>query len=206
MKKYFLSIILCSFYLVTNAQNDFLEPATGFFSSYYHQDEYYPRVKKILYDSLKYNPNARIIVMPSFSEEYLVSIDTKNRETYLTYRIAKNQIWSNKTKENIECTEYKMKIDYSIAKILHNLIFTATSKAKYPDQPIPKLDGTTYIFIAFETGYGFRSGMTWSPGSGKLHELTEIVDWLVDCAKKGELISQDKMQKKINDLIERFKI
>ena len=207
MKKYFLSIILCSLYLVTNAQIDLLEPATGFFSSYSHEDEYYPRVKKIFYDSLQYNPEARIIVMPSFSQEYLVSIDVKNRKTYLTYRIAKNQVWINKTKENLKCTEYKMELDNSIAKSLHELIFTATSKVKYPDQPISGSDGTTYIFIAFETGYGLRSGKTWSPPDcGKLHELIEIVDWLVDCAIKGELINQDKMQKKINDLIERFKI
>lgn len=205
MKTFFLSTLFCCFYLTSTAQNDFLEPADGFFSSLSHQDEYYSRVKSILYDSLQYRTDARFVVLPSFSQEYLVSIDSQFGKTYLTYRVAKRQIWSNMLEENLKHNEFKMNLDNSIAKSIHDLIFSATSKVKYSDYPTSREDGTIYFFIVFEPGYGVRSGTTWSPSSDKLKELIEIVDWLVDCAKNGYMKNQDEMKKKINELIEKFK-
>jgi hypothetical protein len=191
---------------ITNAQNDNLEPMPGYFSSSQSETFYYPLVKKALFDSLGYNPDTRILVLPSFTNEYVVSIDTKNGITYLTYRIAKQQIWHNRKSKAFEYDQYKMAFDSSMARKIHELLFLATSKAQYPTGSKLIEDGTTYNFICFNIGVGIRSGKTKSTDGEKMKGLVEITDWLVNCAKKGEILNIDNMTIVINNLIDNFKL
>jgi hypothetical protein len=214
MKKYLLVVIVTVLSLRSNAQLDMLEPETGYFSGLNHQDSYYPIVKKVLFDSLQYNTDIRIVVMPSFSPEYLISIDTReNGKSYLTYRIAKQQIWNWPKPKNdqIECQKYIIEFDNIFAKKLHELFVLAISKARFIPPPkgdtfeVQGVDGTNYIFLTFVNGNGLIGGKTWSPRSEKMSGLVVLTEWLNDCARTGTVQNQDKMLIKVNDLIDKFK-
>lgn len=187
------------------AQLDNLEPESGFFSSSDTKCSYYPKVRNILCNNLEYYTEARVVVLPPFSQEYLISLDSKNGQTYLTYRIAKDQIWHNRKKSIIECENHEIVFDPSVAMKIHELFYLATSRAKYSNDRILEEDGTSYIFVAFETGFGLRSGFTKSPKAGNMQELVKITDWLVNCAKEGKILNQKEMDLKIIGLINVFK-
>jgi hypothetical protein len=203
--KLILILLFIGLCLCTNAQLDNLEPEPGFFSSLNTQYSYFPKVKAVLCDSLQYDTEARVVVIPSFSQEYLVSIDSKNGKTYLSYRIAKKRIWKIRSKGLMDCEKYRISFDSSVAKKIHELFFLATSQVKYSNNQIFGEDGITYFFISFEIEYGIRSGFTCSPKTEKMLGLVEVAEWLVDCAKEGKIINQDKMTDKLNKLIGYFK-
>jgi hypothetical protein len=205
MKLLFTILIFSFVSLKSYSQTDNLQPQTGFFSGFTHQDSYYPIVKKILFDSLPNNADLRVVVLPSFSPEYLISIDSKGSKTYLTYRIAKQQIWNFPKPKNdqIKFNQFQIQLDSSIAKKIHELFFLAISNAKYSTRDAG-VDGTSYIFITFKNGFGLIGGQTWSPRTDKLSGLITITEWLVDCSKTGEFINKDKMLTLIKDLTLKF--
>ena len=204
MKKIFLISFFTCIIQISNAQHDNLEPVSGYFSSTKSDEFYYPLVKKALIDSLGSNPEARILVLPSFTNEYLVSIDTENGIPYLTYRIVKQQIWYNRKSKELLFEQFKIPFDAQMTSQINALFFLATSKVQYSTNSLME-DGTTYNFICFKVGIGIRSGKTKSPESSKMVGLVKITDWLANCAKKGEIIDRDKMTIFINDLIDKFK-
>jgi len=158
-----------------------------------------------LFDSLSVNTGLRVVVLPSFSPEYLISLDTKNGKTFLTYRIAKEQIYQFPTTKNdqVKYNNYKIEFDPSLAKKIHELFFLAISKARFKSG-LDGVDGTSYVFITYEPGYGLIAGQTWSPRSEKLLGLVVIAEWLNDCARNGDVLNKDKMLLKIDDLIAKF--
>ena len=206
IKRLILALLVIGPSLIAKAQVDNLQPETGYFSGLNPQDSYYPVVKKVLFDSLSYYTDFRVVVLPSFDPEYLISLDTKNGRTFLIYRIAKKQIDNSPgtNSDKVQFSTYKIQFDPSLTKKIHQLYFTTISKAKF--SPLESgVDGTSYFFMVFHQSYGLIGGQTWSPTTGKMGELVAIADWLKDCAKKGSLQNQDKMQVKIDRLIEKFK-
>jgi len=198
--------IFFGFYFGSYAQTDNLQPHTGIFTVLNIQGSYYPKLKRILFDSLSYNTDLRIIVMPSFSPEYLISLDSKNGKTYLTYRIAKQEISSfPETKNNqIKFNQQRIQIDTSIANKIHDFFLFAVAKARSGFGP-EQLDGTSYVFITSKNGYDLIAGETWSPKTEKLSGLVTITEWLIDCCKTGEIKNKDKMLSLITDLTLKFK-
>jgi hypothetical protein len=204
MKKLISIVVLIGLCLSSKAQSDNLQPEKGFFSESNLQFSYSLAVKKVLCDSLTAQTDLRIIVLPSFLPEYLISLDTKDGKTYLTYRIAKQQIWNiSKPNDQIKSNNYKIEFDSSISKKIHELFVLAISQAKF-DNPSDGLDGTKYFFLTFENGFGLIGGQTWSPKTEKLSGLVAIADWLTECAKAGSATNKDKMLQKINKLIAKF--
>src|SRR4051812_15050608 len=67
------------FTLITKAQ-DQPEPVNGIFSVYDYQFDYYSSVRKILLNKLSDNPEARVLMLPSFSPEIVLDIE-KNELT-----------------------------------------------------------------------------------------------------------------------------
>jgi hypothetical protein len=185
LKKFIFILVFSGLKLFSNAQPDYLQPEKGLFSGYTFLDEYYSVVKKVLFDSLSLHTDLRIIVMASFSPEYLISLDTKESKTYLTYRIVKQQIWQiPKPNDQVKFNNYKIEFDPSITKKIHELFVLAISKSKF-DCFTDGIDGTTYIFTTYENGYGLIGGQTWSPRTEKLTGLVAIAEWLNDCARTG---------------------
>ncbi len=207
MKKLLFVGIIMIMNLSTKAQIDNLEPEEGFLSCHPTFEEYYITLKNNLLENLPYYTDARAIVIPSFGKpQYLVSIDSKDGLSYLTYRILKEQIGiKNKKNDKIEYREYKMKLDTTLANRLHDLFFLATSKVRYPEGPYFGTDGITYTFMSSKQFYGTRSGKIWSPEGGRLLGLVQITDWLAKCAKEKEITDKDKMVVTINELIEKFR-
>jgi len=205
MKKLIFIFTLTGLAFFSNAQTDNLQPEKGLFSGYSTlHDSYYLAVKKVLFDSLSLHTDLRIVVMPSFYPEYLISLETKEGKTYLTYRIAKQQIWQiPKPNNQVKFNNYKIEFDPFLAKKIHELFFLAISQAKFDCSP-DGLDGTIYVFMTYENGYGLISGQTWSPGTEKLSGLISIAKWLTDCASSGEVMNKDKMLQKIIDLTAKF--
>jgi len=205
MKKLIFIFALSGLFLYSNAQSDNLQPEKGLFSGYNPlHDSYYLAVKKVLFDSLSLHTDLRVIVMPSFSPEYLISLDTKEGKTTLSYRIAKQQIWQiPKPNDQIKFNNYQIEFDPSLTQKIHELFVLAISQARFESLP-DGLDGTTYVFMTYENGYGLISGQTWSPRTEKLSGLVTIAEWLNDCARTGTVMNKDKMQQKINYLITKF--
>ena len=204
MKKFIFILVFSGLALCSNAQPDNLQPEKGVFSGYTFLDQYYSAVKKVLFDSLSLQTDLRIVVMPSFSPEYLISLDKQESKTYLTYRIAKQQIWQiPNPNDKVKFNKYRIEFDSSITKKIHELFVLAISKSKF-DSLTDGLDGTTYIFTTYENGYGLIGGKTWSPRTEKLSGLVAIAEWLNDCARTGAVMNKDRMLQKINDLIAKF--
>jgi hypothetical protein len=204
MKKFIFILVFSGLALFSNAQPDNLQPEKGLFSGYTFLDQYYSAVKKVLFDSLSLQTDLRIVVMPSFSPEYLISLDTKESKTYLIYRIVKQQIWQiPKPNDQVKFNNYEIEFDPSITKKIHELFVLAISKSKF-DCLTDGLDGTTYVFVIYENGYGLIGGQTWSPRTEKLSGLVAIAEWLNDCARTGAVMNKDRMLQKINDLIAKF--
>ena len=189
------------------AQPDNLEPEDGYLSCHQIYEEYYIDLKKILFENLSYYTYARAIVIPSFGKaQSLVSIDSAEGSTYLTYRILKRQVRFDKKDTNrIVFREYKMKLDTSLTNRLQELFFLATSNVRYPEEPYYGSDGVTYIFMSSKQFYGTRCGKIWSPKGGRLYGLVQITDWLAKCGERKEIIDKDKMKEKVDGLIESFR-
>ena len=174
-------------------RDDHLQPVTNYFSAYHYQDEYYSSIRRYLLDSLRNSPVARVIVQPSFSVEYVVSVDSVNKTYFLRYSRMNKSIWSTKQKESLRAITTKTTIGEPLAKALNKLFFKALAQTRYPKRVFLKglngeefedisvgTDGTTYVFTAFGYGRGVRSGETWSPREGSfMNELVNISNALI---------------------------
>ena len=184
------------------AQLEKLKPEPGSFSSLEVNSRYFSTVRKVLFDSLSINPKIRVIVMPPFSAEYLISIDSDHGVDYLIYRIAKRQIWDifKPTNDKVGYSNFKMRFDPSIADKLQSLFLQAILNSRF--SPLDgELDQTNYIFLTSKFGYGMIGGsISASTGTNK-PGLIMLSGWLKDCAKQGQLLEINKMVAIINDLI-----
>lgn len=178
-----------------NAQ-EFLEPENGLISTNKGFDTYYLAVKKYLLHNLTNYPTARVIVIPSFSTEYTVSVETDSLGYFIFFRTYSKSILqeyrNEKIIENALEVEYKNRIDSTLADQLHEIFYISASTAKFPPfeyftMPFGKnagkkmrkysshTDGESYFFSAFENG--IRSGKTWSPQQGtRMDELVQITN------------------------------
>ena len=176
------------------SQDDHLQPVTDYLSAYAYQDEYYSLIRRHLLDSLKNSLVARVIVKPSFTEEYVVSVDSANKTYFLKYSRMNKSIWYTKQKKSLRAITIKTTIGEPLAQTLNKLFFEAVTQTKYPKRIFIKgpngeefeelsigADGTTYVFVAFGNGHGVRSGQTWSPRQGSpMNELVNITGALVE--------------------------
>ena len=175
---------------------DHLQPVTDYFSAYQFQDEYYSSIRRYLLDSLKDSPVARVIVQPSFTVEYVVSVDSVDKTYFLRYSRMNKSIWSTKQKESLRAITTKTIISEPLAKALNKLFIEAVVQTRYPKRIFIRgldgeefetmsigTDGTSYVFTTFGYGHGVRSGKTWSPREGSLmNELVNISNALVKLA------------------------
>ena len=209
MKRFLFIIFYIEFSLATFAQIERLRPETGYFSGFNPMNMYYPTVRKVLYDAFPPLPKVRIIVFPSFSAEYLITIYRKNGVDYLSYRIAKKQIWNfnNPTNDKIGYTESKINFDPIIADKLEILFFQAIRNAKFTSHDDTGVDGVGFIFQTYKGGYGVIGGEAWAVSTTTDHPgLIMLTDWLKNCALKGQVLDIDRMAGIIDDLIKQTNI
>lgn len=175
--------------LASQAQqkDDHLLPATGLLSGYPFQDKYYPEVRETLYAGLDLNPVARLVVLPSFQPEYVLSIDQKGNKYFLIHNQAQKSIWSASQAQGspkVEVEAKSVEISKETATTVGELFNTALDQVRYP-APVMSIrgDGTTYTFIAFRAGNGIRAGETWSPSvKTKMATLVAVAESLKELA------------------------
>jgi len=205
MKALLIISISFAFTLTTFAQLEKLKPEQGYFSGFSDNNLYYPTVRKVLYDEVPPLPKVRIIVLPSFSAEYLITIYRNKDIVYLSYRIAKKKIWDfcNLTNDKVGYTESKINFDPILANKLESLFFQAIRNAKFTslEADVEVGDGVHFIFETFKGGYGIIGGEAWAPSRTTDHSgLITLAYWLEDCAKQGQILDKNKMTVIIDDL------
>ena len=184
MKVHFsIIVVLANILISTNtyAQADHLEPVGGVFDIYNHQFEYYPTVRKILFEDLSDSPDLRYLVMPSFSPEKVIDIEYSGAQgkTFIKYRIADKSIWYTKDKKQINVLKIDKEITRSSAKLIDSLFKKAISNTRFPEKEQYGLDGVNYYFAASN-----KSGKIWSPrGRTNMARLVEIGEQLIEFAQ-----------------------
>ena len=201
-----LILIGTVFSLTTFGQSagDHLEPTGGYFNMYRHEYEYYPFIYKHLIKDISWNPIARVLTLPSFSPENVLSIESIDREEKIfkvIYKVCKESIWYREgDKNDIEVIKYEVGIDTTTVNLIRRVFTKAISETRYYEDPGMGLDGVTYIFSAFELGAGIRAGEVWSPDEGtKMNDLVEFVDLLISLAKSDKEDDRLKLRKQIKD-------
>jgi len=191
---------------VFGQKEDHLFPTDGFFSLYRHQRDYYPYIHKHLIKDLSDAPLARIITLPSFSPENVLSVESTDKEEK-TYKVifitGKESIWYKKSKNTLEIVRYEEPIDTSLVSIIRKVFKKATSQVKYESDDSwghHGLDGVTYIFTTFVAMQGNRSGEVWSPDPAtKMSQLVEFGQTMIQLAKSDNDNDRLKFKKEIKD-------
>ncbi|WBA44367.1 hypothetical protein [Hymenobacter canadensis] len=179
----------CCWILSINASaqqgKDHLVPTEGIFTSYSHEQAYYSRVGDVLLAGLTDSPLARVVVLPSFSPEYVLSLEQRAAKYYLTYRICQTRVWSNYEKTpaiRIQVNTTTVELSKPAALLVAKAFKQAIAKTRYP---APSKyhdngsDGTSYHFSHFQLGIGLRGGQTWSPEKGsKMSDLVALTTTL----------------------------
>lgn len=161
---------------------DHLLPSEGYFTSYAHQRAYYPRVRDVLGAGLTDTPLAQVVVLPSFTPEYLVSLEERGAKYYLTYRICETSVWASLQEKRLPSVSVKtttVELSQSAATAVVATFSQAISQTHYPEPSTNRSlgsDGTTYEFSNFQQGVGLQGGQTWSPRTGtKMSDLVALV-------------------------------
>ena len=187
--------------------DDHLQPVANNYSAYRYQNEYDALIRRYLLDSLKDSPIARVVVRPSFSEEYVVSVDSSNGTCYLTYRRMNKSIWYKRQKDSLRAITTKIVIGRPLAQALNKLFFEACAQTRYPERRFFKgpngedfeslsigTDGTTYVFMSFGYGHGVWSGQTWSPSKDtQMSALVDISNAMVKLAANSNQQQADEL-------------
>jgi len=181
-----LTACACLYALIGHAQSpdDHLQPAAGYYTNGSPLlGPYYLKVQEVLYAGLSTAPLARVVTLPSFQVEDVISVDQKASKYYLTYQAAQKSIWhalQAKTNEKIVVNTQEIEITPEAATAIAALFNAALSQMRYPEPSMSMgKDGTTYTFITVKQWAGLRAGETWSPPAGtRMGRLVAVVESL----------------------------
>jgi hypothetical protein len=188
---------------------DHLQPSQGYFFSYPYAVSYYPKVQQVLSAGLADIPLARVVVLPSFAPEYVVSVDKKGLKYYLTYQVCQASLWAALQKKGkpVAITTKSAEVSEELATVIQQTFNTAIAQTKYP-KPVMQMqsDGITFVFSAFQSGIGLQGGETWSPSTGNMGALVTLVDHLKQFASTpaDQQLQRDLLQE-ANQLIVKLK-
>lgn len=183
--------------IIINAPaDDHLEPEAGYFADFNFRHDYYPHIRNYLLKNLSQNPVARLLVLPTFSPEYVISIekDPRRENYFLVYAEAQENIYQKPAKEGILVTMHRIPIGKDLALQMNRLYMTAIAQVSYRRNQAWGVDGTTFHFTAYSVGAGVRSGYTWSPQRGsRMHDLIEITQLLkkITTTKDTSAVTQE---------------
>jgi hypothetical protein len=207
MKRFVLNFYFILFIQSIFGQTDNLEPVKESIISYNDSVSrcYYLNINSILLKDLKSSSLARVIVLPSFSREYVLSIEIKNGLFYFIKRIVNKPIWRNSDLKSIKVIETNVRINDKLFKTINDLFFTALLDTQYPKEIAGELDGESYYFLAYKDFYGERIGKTWTPKKGtKMADLVYITQLIDEMIEKNNTELADTIIKESNLLLKRF--
>ncbi|GAA4455538.1 hypothetical protein GCM10023189_23430 [Nibrella saemangeumensis] len=167
--------------IINAPADDHLEPEAGYFADFNFKHDYYPHIRNYLLKNLSQNPVARVLVLPTFAPEYVISVEKDKRwdNYFLVCAEAQENIYQKPGKEGIQVTVRRIQIAKDLALQLNKLFMTAIGQVSYRRNQAWGVDGTTFHFTAYAVGEGVRSGYTWSPQRGsRMHDLVQVVQLL----------------------------
>jgi len=212
------AILILAFILTTSlcfGQKQHLEPAKDFNQYEGVLKEYYNKVFPLLYKGYSEKPIARYTSMPSFSNEYSFSIETKKGKNYVVSNRFSENYWYAKNKKKVKLFSHKTKLanDFylklvDLFKLLEEQTKEPESKVKVVDGVIHMVsgaDGTSYYFATTDKNGQVKIGKTWSPRDNSfLGRLVKICDNIYSLGN-GENISQTETLKDIDKLLNELK-
>ena len=168
---------------VSFGQSDHLEPAKDF-SKYDSITggilyNYYNPLFDILLADLSKTPLARYLVLPSFTAEYVLSIEKDTNEKYkLTTHICSDNFWYSKDKKAITIKTKEKTIEADFAIKIKELFDKFTGQIKEPPtNNSARVDGTSYYFTTTNSSGQLITGKTWSPDKGtNMRKLVQICE------------------------------
>lgn len=185
-----------------NSQNDNLEPVESIFDDFETRFEYYSQVRKILMDGMSQYPEARFLIIPSFSVEEVVAIEKENEKYFIVHHKMEKSIWyTEKRKEKIKVQKKKVEISRLHALLYKNLFKQAIINRKYPDEETMGNDGINYYFTVADGS--LKTGTIWSPKlDSKMGRLTQIGYSLINLVKNAE---EEKLVTPTTELVQKIK-
>ncbi|OON70080.1 hypothetical protein [Hymenobacter sp. CRA2] len=184
------------------AQTDHLVPAPGYFSSYSYAPDYYARVQQTLLKGLADSPVLRIVVLPSFLPEYVISLEQQGQTYALQCVTARSSVWhalQTKAPAPVIVARHTAAISPAAARAVAAAFNAAIDQTHYPSPTDRRMvmDGVNYHFVSFRGGLGLREGTAHSPARGSnlalLVQLTDGLQQLAlqspDAPKEAELIN-----------------
>lgn len=177
---------------------DHLEPEIGDLVTYKFSLDYHSRIRSILLETLSERLTIRMVVLPSFSPEYVISLDIIGDDYLVTKIELDSNLWYSTHPEQVKKSITTKIIKPELADSLLSLYILALSRTKYPDEPMIIADGTRYHFAA-GTPSGLRTATKHSPRTGtRIAQLVYITEKLIGNFDENELI------KEIEELKERI--
>lgn len=176
MKK-ILSIFLFLFLTIqAMAQVDYLEPVRDFSSYKGELGEYYHNAFTLLNTGFNARPHARFSVLPSFSPEYALSVETKNGKYYLLSNTLSQSCWQA-DKDRIKVISRSVAIDKPLYQWMGELFLLVTSQIQDLDGSTAGLDGSTYYFASTSGNGKIALGEKWSPNRGtRMERLVQVCE------------------------------
>lgn len=197
--KRILIIFLTYVSLTTFGQpnGDHLEPTEGYFNMYGHHYDYYPFIYEHLIKGLSYNTVARMVTLPSFSPEYVLSVETTDngKSFKVIYKICKESIWYSEKRDKIKVIKYEKDLDSAMVNLIEKIFDKVLLKTKYYKDFRMGLDGVNYIFSS-----KIKAGQVWSPKDGtKMNDLVELGELLIEYAQLNSNDDRLKLNQEIMD-------
>lgn len=190
--------IIFSLISVTGFCQTHLKPARYLSSSSESSRDYYASVFHLLQSNIEGETLVRYTVLPSFSSEYLLSLQKHDSTYSLVSHNLSESYWSagyeGKT-QDVKVIEERKLVDKDLAMALERLINTATKHIQ-KQEDLLGFDGETYLFTSFATKKDSVIGEASSPSKsstlGKLVGTLEDLRAYVDGNGKtsSELIAQ----------------
>ena len=160
---------------------DHLEPEDGILEMNEREWDYTKRLRAILLKDADYYHLARMVYLPSFAPESVVTVIKRN-DAQLTYFVeyaeAERSLWGRGPFGDVKVKKSRASIDRQTAETVQEVWRLMLRTVRYPDKDRHGLDGTTYRFSRgvplLDQGRpptlegGFEHGQVWSPNDGSM--------------------------------------
>jgi hypothetical protein len=171
--------------------------------------------------------NLKLIAIPSFRNEYAISVDQETNACKVSYLETKYHLWIYELSKEYKGIEKDSNMEemlsempanpYDVPVVTHNAsleneecnrITSVWNKTllntRYPaitDKVVLMVDGTIYHFSTWIRGYGTISGKTYSPDSSKIPgRLVGLANAIGSYAKENTPTNKIKLANAIKDL------
>jgi hypothetical protein len=171
--------------------------------------QYESLLNEILLRNSEHVPFVRMICLPSFEREWVVTIEEpKGDSANVQYLIVKRPIWRDPRPREIETNIAVAQISKSTARKIKLAWIAMLSNRSYMEPRGIGLDGVSYRFATFALKLGVLTREAWSPGreepSSRLVELGEMLRDFARMEAKDRAEFETSINQKVEDLLSQY--